>query len=299
MKLTPVQREVLLALIELYHTSKGEAIKGEDIAGIINKNPGTIRNQMQSLRSMGLVEGVPGPKGGYRPTMEGYEILSFVKLEKEVETPITLNGKVLEGITVTRIDLIDIPDPNTCRARVHVLGNTRQLDVNDVIVIGPTPVNKLMIKGRVLGRDDIDNLLLIDIMEMLSVPKERVIDLASKNLKTVPSSASVREAARILLREGIRGAPVVDNNKPVGVVSTVDVARALAENREDTPVSEIMTRKIRTIAGSALLHQAIKEMEDWNVSRLIVVNGKGEVGGIITRTDVLCRIASLSKSLHR
>ena len=299
MKLTAVQREVLLALIELYHSSKGEAIKGEDIAGMINKNPGTIRNQMQSLRSLGLVEGVPGPKGGYRPTMEGYEILNFVKLEKEVETPIALNGKVLEGITVTRIDLIDIPDPNTCRARVHVLGKMRQIDVNDVVVIGPTPVNKLMLKGRVLGRDDIDNLLLVDILEMLSVPKERVIDLASRRLKTIPVNATVREAARILLKERIRGAPVVENHKPVGVVSTVDVARALAENKEDILVSEVMTKEIQTISRNAFLHQAIKEMEDHNVSRLIVVNGEGKVGGIITRTDVLCRIASLSKSLHR
>lgn len=299
MKLTAVQREVLLALIELYHSSKGEAIKGEDIAGMINKNPGTIRNQMQSLRSLGLVEGVPGPKGGYRPTMEGYEILNFVKLEKEVETPIALNGKVLEGITVTRIDLIDIPDPNTCRARVHVLGKMRQIDVNDVVVIGPTPVNKLMLKGRVLGRDDIDNLLLVDILEMLSVPKERVIDLASRRLKTIPVNSTVREAARILLKEGIRGAPVVENHKPVGVVSTVDVARALAENKEDILVSEVMTKEIQTISRNAFLHQAIKEMEDHNVSRLIVVNGEGKVGGIITRTDVLCRIASLSKSLHR
>ncbi len=70
MKLTAVQREVLLALVDLYYKSQGDAVKGEGIANVINKNPGTIRNQMQSLRSLGLVEGVPGPNGGYRPTVE-------------------------------------------------------------------------------------------------------------------------------------------------------------------------------------------------------------------------------------
>ena len=40
------------------------SIKGEEIADIMNRNPGTIRNQMQSLRSLGLVKGVPGPRGG-------------------------------------------------------------------------------------------------------------------------------------------------------------------------------------------------------------------------------------------
>lgn len=296
MKLTPVQREVLLALIELYHASKGEAIKGEDIAGMIKKNPGTIRNQMQSLRSLGLVEGVPGPKGGYRPTMEGYQVLNFVKLEKEAETPITLRGRPLEGIMVTRIDLINIPDPNTCRARVHVLGNMRQVELNDLIVIGPTPVNKLMLKGRVIGRDDIDNLLLVEIMEMLSVPKERVIDIASRRLKTVSARATIREAAKLFVKEKIRGAPVVEDHRPIGIVSTVDVAKALAENREDDEVTKVMSREIRTIREDALLYQAIKEMEDHNVSRLIVVDSRGKAKGIITRTDVLCRIASLSKS---
>lgn len=284
-------------MIELYHTSNGEAIKGEDIAGMINKNPGTIRNQMQSLRSLGLVEGVPGPRGGYRPTMDGYQVLDFAKLEKEVKTPITLGDMSLEDLTVTRIDLINIPDPNTCRARVHVLGNIRQIELNDLVVIGPTPVNKLMLKGRVLGRDDIDNILLIEVAEMLSVPKERVIEIASKRLKTIPAGATVREAAKLFVKEKIRGAPVVENHKPIGVVSTVDVARALAENKEDEEVTRVMSREIMTIPEDALLYQAIEEMEGRNISRLIVVDKKGKVKGIITRTDVLCRIASLSKSV--
>ncbi len=64
MELTPIQKEILTALINLYREKK-QAIKGEDIAGVINRNPGTVRNQMQSLKALGLVEGVPGPKGGY------------------------------------------------------------------------------------------------------------------------------------------------------------------------------------------------------------------------------------------
>jgi predicted transcriptional regulator len=93
MRLTPVQREVLLTLVDLYHMSKGKTVKGEYIAGSINKNPGTIRNQMQSLSSLGLVEGVPGLKDGYRPMIEEYQILNFIKLEKETEAPVIIRGK--------------------------------------------------------------------------------------------------------------------------------------------------------------------------------------------------------------
>ena len=67
MELTPIQKEILTALVNLYRKHK-RAVKGEMIADVINRNPGTVRNQMQSLKALGLVEGVPGPKGGYKAT---------------------------------------------------------------------------------------------------------------------------------------------------------------------------------------------------------------------------------------
>lgn len=297
MKLTPVQREVLLALIDLYHVSKGTAIKGEDIAALVRKNPGTIRNQMQSLRSLGLVEGVPGPKGGYRATTEGYKNLGFEKLEKEVQIPVFIGDALQEGLTVTGIDFVSIPDPEKCRAEIHAIGNLKNLSVGDTMKIGPTPINKLVIKGRIIGKDDIDNVLLIETSEMFSIPRVRVIEIATKTLKTLSPKISVRKAAELFVKERIRGAPVVENHKPVGMLSTLDVARALTENKEDCKVEDIMSKNLYTINENAFISSAIEEMENYNVSRLIVVDESGNSKGIVTRTDVLCRIASLCKSL--
>lgn len=297
MKLTPVQREVLLALIDLYHVSKGTAIKGEDIAALVRKNPGTIRNQMQSLRSLGLVEGVPGPKGGYRATTEGYKSLGFEKLEKEVQIPVFIGDALQEGLTVTGINFVSIPDPEKCRAEIHAIGNLKNLSVGDTMKIGPTPINKLVIKGRIIGKDDIDNVLLIETSEMFSIPRVRVIEIATKTLKTLSPKISVRKAAELFVKERIRGAPVVENHKPVGMLSTLDVARALTENKEDCKVEDIMSKNLYTINENAFISSAIEEMENYNVSRLIVVDESGNSKGIVTRTDVLCRIASLCKSL--
>ena len=66
MDLTPVQRDILTALINIYRV-EGRAVKGEEIAELIDRNPGTIRNQMQSLKALNLVEGVPGPRGATGP----------------------------------------------------------------------------------------------------------------------------------------------------------------------------------------------------------------------------------------
>lgn len=62
MELTPIQKDIIIALINLQR-QKDRAIKGEEIAEVIQRNPpGTVRNQMQLLKALALVEGVPGPK---------------------------------------------------------------------------------------------------------------------------------------------------------------------------------------------------------------------------------------------
>ncbi len=293
MKLTPVQREVLLALIDLHH-KRGATIKGEDIAEVTKRNPGTIRNQMQALRALGLVEGVPGPKGGYVPTAEGYRALNFEKVEQEVSIPFFAGDRPIGGVTVQDIDLIDISDPARCRAKIHAIGDLKGIDAGDIVRIGPTPVNRLVIKGRVLGRDDIDNMMLIDILGMFSAPKGKVADVATRQLTALSPKMTVRDGAKIFLRERIRGAPIVEDSKPIGMLSTVDVARALAEGREDASVEEVMSRELHFIQEDAPISQAIKEMEEYNISRLIVVDDGGNLKGVITRTDILNCIADIA-----
>ena len=91
MELTVVQREILQELINLYR-EKNRPIKGTEIALRLNRNPGTIRNQMQALRALDLVDGVPGPKGGYVPTSKAYRALGLGD-EGEKVVPIYKDGK--------------------------------------------------------------------------------------------------------------------------------------------------------------------------------------------------------------
>src|SRR6056297_1181826 len=85
-ELTSSQKTVLRALVDRY-TQEETAVKGEAIAEEVDRNPGTIRNQMQSLKALQLVEGVPGPKGGYKPTVDAYEALEIQQLDTAAEVP--------------------------------------------------------------------------------------------------------------------------------------------------------------------------------------------------------------------
>lgn len=292
--LTSVQKEILQSLINLYRQSDGKSIKGEEIAEMMNRNPGTIRNQMQSLRSLGLVKGVPGPRGGYKPTIEAYHNLNITDANKETQVPLFKEGKLLKDLTVARIEFTSIPHPGECEAAIKAIGNIKSIDLGDRVRVGPTPVNKLVVNGVVVGRDDMDNILLLDTTGIRSIPKKKVIEVASMDLITLDPNISVKEAARTLTSANIEGAPVIEGKKVVGVLTLSDIAKAISQDKEGMKVKDVMTSEIITVEGDMMIADAVEVMNQNNIGRLIVTDEKGLPSGIITRTDLLNKIAALS-----
>ncbi len=169
-ELTPSQRTILSALINL-HRDREDAVKGETIAEEVDRNPGTIRNQMQSLKALQLVEGVPGPKGGYKPTTTAYEALDLERMEEPASTPLVYEGEPLENVNVREINLTNVHHPELCRAEIQLQGSVRTFHEGDTVVVGPTPLSKLVVRGVVDGKDAASNLLLLRI-EGMEAPVE-------------------------------------------------------------------------------------------------------------------------------
>ncbi|MFB6106348.1 MAG: Rrf2 family transcriptional regulator [Halobacteriaceae archaeon] len=164
-ELTPSQKTILRALVNLY-SQQEEAVKGEDIASEVDRNPGTIRNQMQSLKALQLVEGVPGPKGGYKPTANAYEALDIQELDRAAEVPLFLNGEAVEDANVVEIDLTSVHHPDLCRAEIQVRGSVRDFHEGDTVTVGPTPLSKLVVEGTIDGKDDTNDILILKIERM-------------------------------------------------------------------------------------------------------------------------------------
>ncbi len=289
MELTPIQKEILTSLIILYR-SKKQAVKGEDIAEIIKRNPGTVRNQMQSLKALGLVEGVPGPKGGYKPTGSTYRALSLSEMDKEIPVPIRRNDEIVEGATASEISFTTVRHPDLCNATVHVIGDIRKFDVGDSIIIGPTPVNKLVMRGSVIGRDDTQNSILFVIQEMVSLPKKPVKNYIKEHTITIPATATIQEASRILVKNNIHGAPVKDKEGIAGIVTLTDIGKTLAEGKTSLKIKDIMSKEIISVDGEMPLYEVVKVFNKEKVGRLMVrVNG--ELIGLISKTDILGKLA--------
>ncbi|KAF5415855.1 MAG: Inosine-5'-monophosphate dehydrogenase [Candidatus Methanogaster sp.] len=285
MELTPIQTEILMTLINLFH-QKGRAVKGEEIADVIDRNPGTVRNQMQALRMLGIVEGVPGPKGGYHPTGQTYDILDISDQPAKTITNIYRNGKLVDGATVCEIMFTTVQHPDTCHGRVRVIGDIRKFDNGDIIKIGPTPQNKLVIRGKVIGRDDTRNILIFAISDLITLPKRAVKECVHGGNVAIDMNITIKAAATILLKHRIRGAPVVDTTNITGIVTMEQITKALVSGLTNQKVRDVMSRDPIIIDGDDQIPD-VSKLFDRHHTRNIVVLINGKPHGIVSRDDLV------------
>lgn len=151
MKLTNTQEEIIRVLVDL-NKKTGRAVRCNEVAECIQRSPGTVRNLLQLLKSIKLVKSVPGPKGGYFPTGLAHETLSFSQETDPI--PVYLNNR-LSSVTLQELKF---KPPNSGIFRVS--GDIRDFKTGDRINISS---EKLLVCGRVIGRDDMSNSLLSSI----------------------------------------------------------------------------------------------------------------------------------------
>jgi len=286
MELTSVQRDILTALINIY-SLESRAVMGEEIAGLIDRNPGTIRNQMQSLKALNLVEGVPGPKGGYKATGAAYEALNIDATGDVVVVPVLRNGILVEGASANEIVFNKVMHSTICHGVIRIIGHIRDFNIGDEVEVGPTPVNKLYLRGNVVGRDDTMSRLIINITEMISVPKVPIKKI-TKRLVRIGPNTPLQEISRMLIQNGAQDALIDDDSG--GLVNLADIARAVAEGRINSEAKDIMGRNYLTIDSEKPIYEAMNLLGKTGASQL-VVSENGVLWGIITPLDIIRSLA--------
>lgn len=172
-ELTSTQTTVLTALVNEYDATE-EPVKGEAIAELVDRTPGTVRNQMQNLKTLSLVEGVTGPAGGYRPTPLAYETLGRNDVDDPAKLILARNNERVD-VTIENIRLTSVHHPTECRARIRLRDSVAAFEVGDAVAAGPTPKSKLLLAGSVVAVDETTNELIVDIAQ-LEAPVETVED---------------------------------------------------------------------------------------------------------------------------
>lgn len=169
-ELSDAQERIISELVSMHNSRADGPVKGKEIAASLDQNPGTIRSQMQSLKSLGLVNGIPGPKGGYEPTTRAYELLDVERSTEYSPVPIDRNGTAVEGTTVTEIDLINLHHPDRHEAEVYVQGQSHQFERGDTITVGPISGSDLVLTGTVDAVENSESVCLVQIDDLFFDP---------------------------------------------------------------------------------------------------------------------------------
>lgn len=102
---------------------------------------------------------------------------------------------------------------------------------------------------------------------------------------TVPPTMTIGEVLALTRAHHISGVPVTDRGELVGIVTGRDLR---FETRMDAPVSTIMTPKERlvTVREGASREEVIALLHQYRIEKVLVVNDRFELKGLITVKDI-------------
>ncbi len=102
---------------------------------------------------------------------------------------------------------------------------------------------------------------------------------------TITPDTTIKEVRELTAMHGISGLPVVDRDGLVGIVTKRDIR---FENRENEPVSSIMTprEKLVTVPVNAPREHALEKLHQHRIEKVLVVNDAFELRGMITVKDI-------------
>ena len=93
---------------------------------------------------------------------------------------------------------------------------------------------------------------------------------------------------RLIEENRVGAIPIVDQQGiPVGIVSATDLLLKDRGRSAATVASDVMTSPVITIDADTNLSEAANLMHDRNVRGLVVVDKRGRIAGIISRSDLL------------
>ena len=101
---------------------------------------------------------------------------------------------------------------------------------------------------------------------------------------TMGPDAKVSDALEVMRRYKISGVPITKNGKLVGILTNRDLR---FETRFDIPISQVMTKEnLITVPVGTTLEEAEKILHEHRVEKLLVVDDRYNLKGLITVKDI-------------
>jgi CBS domain-containing protein len=113
----------------------------------------------------------------------------------------------------------------------------------------------------------------------------KIKSIMTEEFETITPDASIENAAQLMKDNGVGALPVKNNGKVLGVVTDRDITiKAIADGMDPqhTPVKRIMSQELVYTNENSSIEDAVKSMKVHNIRRLLVLNDKQKLIGIVS-----------------
>jgi CBS domain-containing protein len=118
---------------------------------------------------------------------------------------------------------------------------------------------------------------------------KKISDAMTSNPCAIDADKSVQYAAKMMRDENVGFAPIVEGMRLVGTLTDRDIATlVVAEGKdpETTTARDVATRNVVTVDPNEDLDAALQLMARHQVRRIPVVQGDGQLVGVVAQADV-------------
>lgn len=140
-------------------------------------------------------------------------------------------------------------------------------------------------KGKVISDELAGNITRVE--ELAYILK--IADVMTSKLKTLFPRNSMQDVLECMRENRISGIPIVDEDNQtnlIGMVSTEDLIKCLANHDVEANLQKYMTTKLVTVNSFDYLTEALKLFAKTGLGRLPVLDENNQLVGIITKGDV-------------
>jgi IMP dehydrogenase len=118
---------------------------------------------------------------------------------------------------------------------------------------------------------------------------KRADELLIRDVVTARPEQTVQAVDEMMAREGVNGAPVVDeDDRVLGIISGTDI-RPYLEVGEQDEVSEAMTEEVITAPEDVEAREALELMYEHKIERVPIVDDENHLVGLLTMQGILQR----------
>jgi tRNA nucleotidyltransferase (CCA-adding enzyme) len=241
-----------------------------------------------------------------RPKLSAKQLDLFQKLIQNSEV-LQISGKrvvlaqtsltdYLDGLATLTRKLIEVESADAAftvvkmRDRVHLVGRSDTPSVNVKTVVKEFGGDGHPGAGSATIKDGNTKRIAAQIHETLEGNISR--ELTAKEMmitpvRTIHSDMSMEEAGKLMIRYGVDGLIVTQDENVIGVISRRDVDQAIHHKLSHAPVAGFMSHPVVSIEPDTPLSTVQELLVRNDIGRLPVLDPSGRLLGLVSRHDVL------------